>query len=34
MTFNEITKQANDAVRELLEAARLKKGDIFIVGCY
>lgn len=33
MTFHEITKQVHGAVRELLEAARLEKGDIFIVGC-
>ncbi len=33
MTFEEISKQANDAVRELLERARLEAGDIFIVGC-
>lgn len=33
MTFDDIRKQANDAVRELLDAARLEEGDIFIVGC-
>lgn len=33
MTFDEITKQANNAVCELLEVARLENGDIFIVGC-
>ena len=33
MTFHEITKQVHGAVRELLEAARLEKGDVFIVGC-
>ena len=30
MTFHEITKQVHDAVRELLETARLEKGDIFM----
>lgn len=33
MAFDEITKQANNAAWELLEVARLEKGDIFIVGC-
>lgn len=31
--YEEITKQAAAAVSELLEAARLQKGDLFIVGC-
>ena len=29
----EITKQANLAIKELLQTAKLKKGDVFIVGC-
>ena len=33
MRFDEITRQTNNAVRELLAVARLEKGDIFIVGC-
>ncbi len=28
-----ITRQAQQAVRDVLAAAKLKKGDIFIVGC-
>lgn len=28
-----ITEQANKAVLELIDAARLKKGDILVVGC-
>lgn len=28
-----IQKQAADAVRELLEIAKLKKGDILVIGC-
>ena len=31
--FEEITAQARQAVEELLEAARLKPGDLFVVGC-
>lgn len=31
--LNEIAEQARAAVTELLEAARLKQGDILIVGC-
>lgn len=33
MTYEEIRKQAENAVRELLETARTEKGDIFVVGC-
>ena len=33
MKFDEITRQANQAVFELLETAGLERGDIFIVGC-
>ena len=33
MRFDEITRQTNDAVHELLAVARLEKGDILIVGC-
>ncbi|WP_029231720.1 TIGR01440 family protein [Butyrivibrio sp. VCB2006] len=33
MDFSEITSQSKQAVSEILEAARLKKGDIFVVGC-
>ena len=33
MNYDEITKQVSDALGELLEAVRLEKGDIFIVGC-
>lgn len=31
--LDEIAKQAGQAVSELLEAARLKPGDILVVGC-
>ena len=31
--FEEITKAGAAAVRELLEAAKLKAGDLFVVGC-
>ena len=31
--YEEIAAQAETAVRELLEKARLKEGDIFVVGC-
>lgn len=31
--FEELTKQAAQAVTELLDAAKLKPGDIFVVGC-
>lgn len=33
MTYEEIKNQANQAVKELLEIAKLKKGDIFVIGC-
>ena len=33
MDFKEITAQSRQAVNEILEQARLKKGDIFVVGC-
>lgn len=33
MTYEEIREQAEAAVCELLEKARLKKGDIFLIGC-
>lgn len=33
MTYEEIREQAQRAVTELLEVAKLEKGDIFIVGC-
>lgn len=32
-TYDEIKKQAADACGELVEIARLKAGDIFVVGC-
>lgn len=32
-TLQEIKNQAETAVRELLDAAKLKAGDIFVVGC-
>lgn len=31
--FEEITKQAQQATEELVQAAHLKAGDIFVVGC-
>ena len=31
--YEEITGQARQAVTELLEAARLEPGDLFVVGC-
>ena len=31
--FDSVTKQANTALLELLEVAKLKVGDIFVVGC-
>ena len=31
--YEEITKQAKEAVLELLEIAGLKAGDLFVVGC-
>lgn len=33
MTYDEIREQAARAVTELLDVAKLKKGDIFVIGC-
>ena len=33
MELSELTAQARRATEELLEAAHLEKGDIFVVGC-
>ena len=33
MTYEEIRKQAAQAVTELLAVAKLEKGDIFVIGC-
>ena len=33
MTYEEIRTQAAQAVTELLAAAKLKRGDIFLIGC-
>lgn len=33
MTYEEIREQAAQAVTELLEIAKLQKGDIFLIGC-
>lgn len=33
MTYEEIRAQAAQAVTELLAAAKLKRGDIFLIGC-
>ena len=33
MELQTITMQAKQAVKEILEAARLEKGDLFVVGC-
>lgn len=33
MNASEITAQSIQAVTEILEKARLKKGDIFVIGC-
>lgn len=33
LDFEQITEQARTAVLELLEAANLRSGDIFVVGC-
>ena len=33
MTYEEIKNQAAQAVTELLEAAKLSEGDIFVIGC-
>ena len=31
--YEEITKQAHDAVVELIDVAALKAGDLLVVGC-
>ncbi len=33
MNFKTITEQSRQAVLEILEGARLKKGSIFVIGC-
>ncbi len=33
MDFTKITEQSRTAIKEILEGARLKKGDIFVIGC-
>ena len=33
MTYDEIKKQAHDAITELLKVAKVEKGDIFVIGC-
>ncbi|MFR0903288.1 MAG: DUF436 family protein, partial [Anaerovoracaceae bacterium] len=33
ITYEEIKNQAKKACSEVIEAARLKAGDIFVVGC-
>ena len=33
MTYEEIREQAARAVTELLDVAKLEKGDIFVIGC-
>ncbi len=33
MTYETIKKEAEEALLELLEKARIEKGDIFIIGC-
>ncbi len=33
MDFKEITAQSRQAVQEILAAAKLKKGSIFVIGC-
>lgn len=33
MTYEQIKKQAEEAIKELLEKTHLKEGDIFVVGC-
>ncbi|MBO4234924.1 MAG: TIGR01440 family protein [Firmicutes bacterium] len=33
MTYEDIKKQAESAIKELLEKSHMEKGDIFIVGC-
>ena len=32
-TYEDIRQQAKTAAEELVKTARLKKGDIFVVGC-
>ena len=32
-TYDEIKAQAQQACMELVEIAKLQKGDIFVVGC-
>ena len=31
--YEEITRQANQAVKELLEAARMEPGELLVIGC-
>ena len=31
--FEQIREQAENAVRELLEAAKLQPGDLLVIGC-
>ena len=33
MDYTQLTAQARQATEELLEAAHLETGDIFVVGC-
>ncbi len=33
MDLNKITEESRQAVTEILNGARLKKGDIFVIGC-
>ena len=33
MKYEQIKKQAEEAIKELLEKTHLKEGDIFVVGC-
>ena len=33
VSYEEIRKQAETAARELVEVAKLKEGDIFLIGC-
>ena len=33
ITYEEIKEQARSAAEELVSIAKLKKGDIFVVGC-
>ena len=32
-TYEDIKEQARTAAAELVETAKLKKGDIFVIGC-